>query len=108
MYSFVSKIAIDVNRAVQDDMIIPALGLNNAKVLEFNVEADPSKISVIIKKTSFFSNSNTFFAIIVINFKSFKNILLIVFLFYISSSFFIFVVIFNEIGSSFFEFGYAI
>ena len=53
MYSFVIKTATDANRAVLDDMIIPALGLRIDKVLELIVEADPNKTSVIITIPSF-------------------------------------------------------
>ena len=42
------EIAIEVNRAVELDITIPALGYNIDKVLELIVEADPIKISVII------------------------------------------------------------
>ena len=44
MYSFVIKIAILVNRDVLLEMVMPALGLNIAKVLELIVDADPNKI----------------------------------------------------------------
>ena len=47
MYSLVIKIAIEVNRAVELDMIMPAIGLKNASVLEVIVEADPNKTSIV-------------------------------------------------------------
>ena len=54
MYSFVIKIAIDVNRAVELDFIIAAVGFNIAIVLELVFEADPIKISVINNNIFFF------------------------------------------------------
>ena len=47
MCSFVIKIPILANKAVLGDVIRPALGLNIATVLEFIVEADLKKISVL-------------------------------------------------------------
>ena len=41
MYSFVIKIAILVNRAVLDDIILPAPGIINPNVEELIVEPDP-------------------------------------------------------------------
>ena len=41
MCSFMLKTAIDVNRAVALDIIMPALGFSIAKVLELFLEADP-------------------------------------------------------------------
>ena len=43
MYSFLIKIAMDVNRAVELDNILPALGFRIADVLEIFVEADPNQ-----------------------------------------------------------------
>ena len=53
MYSFVIKIAIDNERAMLEDIIIPTLWFVIAKLLESIVEADPIKNSVIINKTFF-------------------------------------------------------
>ena len=47
--SFVIKKAIDVNRAVELDIVKPTFGFNVANVLEHIVEADLIKISVLIK-----------------------------------------------------------
>ena len=57
MYSFVIKIAIDVNRAVELDIITPALGFEIANVLEPIVEADPIKTSVVINNNVFLFNT---------------------------------------------------
>ena len=54
------KIAIDVKRAVLDDIIMPALGFNIAKVLKLIVEAFPNKILVIIFKILFLFNPSFF------------------------------------------------
>ena len=54
MYSLVIKIAIHVNRAVLDEIIIPAPGLINPIVEEPTAEALPTNISVIINNTFFF------------------------------------------------------
>ena len=48
------KIAIDVNKAVLDDITTSTFKLNIAKVLELFVEEYNNKICVIIK-TNFFS-----------------------------------------------------
>ena len=61
LYSFVIKIAIDVNRAVLDDLIKPALGFNIATVLELIVEADTIQISVIINNIFFLFELLSFF-----------------------------------------------
>ena len=53
MYSFVIKIAIDVKRAMELDIIRPTLGLTIDSVLDVIVEADPNKMSVIIKSSFF-------------------------------------------------------
>ena len=45
--SFLIKITIEVNRAVEPDLILPALGLFIDSVPEVNVETDPSKTSVM-------------------------------------------------------------
>ena len=54
MYSFVIKIAILVNRAVLDEIVIPAPGLINPIVDEPTAEALPTSNSVIINVTFFF------------------------------------------------------
>ena len=54
MYSFVIKIAIDVNISVLDEKIPPTLGFNIANVLEHIVEADSIKFSVINNNILFF------------------------------------------------------
>ena len=61
MYSFVIKTAIEVNRAELDDITTVMLGLIPDKVEVVNVEADPIKISVIIKNTFFLSKDLYFF-----------------------------------------------
>ena len=61
MYSFVIKTAIEVNRAELDDITTVMLGLIPDKVKVVNVEADPIKISVIIKNTFFLSKDLYFF-----------------------------------------------
>ena len=53
MYSFVIKIAIDVNKAVLDEIILPAPGLIKPIADELTVEAPPTRISVIINNTFF-------------------------------------------------------
>ena len=52
-YSFVTKIAILVNRAVELVSIIPTHGLINDKVLDGFAEPQPMKISVILNNTFF-------------------------------------------------------
>ena len=54
IYSLVIKIAILVNKAVLDNIIIPAPGLINPIVEKLTVEADPTSVSVIINITFFF------------------------------------------------------
>ena len=53
MYSFVIKLAIDFNRAVLLELIIPAPGLIKPIVEELIGEADPNIISVRIIITFF-------------------------------------------------------
>ena len=52
-YSIVIKLAIIVNKAVLDDLLTPALGLNIANVLDFIVEADPKVFLWKINTPSF-------------------------------------------------------
>ena len=54
MYSFVIKIAIDVNRAVEIVDTLQMLGFINDNVDVAFVHPDPSKISVIINSNLFF------------------------------------------------------
>ena len=51
--SFVIKRAIDINRAVLLELIIPAKGFNIANVLKLIFEADPIKTSVLFNSTFF-------------------------------------------------------
>ena len=61
MYSFGINIAIDVNRAVLLEIIIPAPGLIKL-IAELPIaDPDPTKISVIIKNTFYFLNFYTSF-----------------------------------------------
>ena len=53
MYSLVIKIAILVNKAVLDEIIIPAPGLTNPIVEEPTAIPVPTSISVIINNTFF-------------------------------------------------------
>ena len=53
IYSFVIKIAIEVNKAEQVVMGIPIDGLISEKVLDVIANPLPIKISVIINKTFF-------------------------------------------------------
>ena len=53
MLSLVIKIAIDVIRARELDMIIPALGLTNDRIVVVIVEASPNEISEKILETFF-------------------------------------------------------
>ena len=53
LYSFVVKIANEVNKAEQLAMKIPTDGLIDEKVLDVTADPDPIKISVIINKTFF-------------------------------------------------------
>ena len=69
IYSLVIRIAIPVNRAVLDEITVPAPGLSKPIVDEPTAEADPTSISVKINNTSFYLNSYTFFIIFIINFK---------------------------------------
>ena len=50
-YPFVIKLAIDINRAVLEDILLPTLKFEFAKLPEFIVEADPIINSVIINKS---------------------------------------------------------
>ena len=59
IYSFVIKIAIEVNKAEQLAMGIPIDGLISEKVLEVIADPDPIKISLIINNT-FFLNKNSY------------------------------------------------
>ena len=61
MYSFVIKIAIDVNKAVKIDITKPALGFNIAKLLQFIVEGNAIEISVIINDIFFFFQKFIYF-----------------------------------------------
>ena len=56
MYSLLIKIAILVSRAVELDMVLPALGFNFPKVLELIVKTDPVKSLVININIFFFFN----------------------------------------------------
>ena len=65
MYSMVIKIATLVNRAVLDEIIIPAPGLINP-IVELPVgDPDPIKISVIIKNIFFFVQTFIYFFYII-------------------------------------------
>ena len=71
MYSFVIKIAIPVNKAVLDELIMPAPGLIKPIVEEPIAEADLTSIPVIIKKTFFLFKIYIFLLVIfIINFKT--------------------------------------
>ena len=61
MYSFVIKIAKEVNRAVLLEMIIPTLGLTIDRVEVVIVETDPNKISEIFINTIFLLKPLYFF-----------------------------------------------
>ena len=65
MYSFVNIIAIEVNKAVEPDIIFPAHGLIIDRKELVIVQADTSKIFVIINNTLFFSNSYPCFFVII-------------------------------------------
>ena len=54
MYSFVIKIAILVNRAVLDEIILPGPALINPIIELPTAEALPRKISVIVNDNFFF------------------------------------------------------
>ena len=54
MYSLVFKIAILVNKAVEEVNAIPMPGLMNDIVEVLTADLDPIKLSVIIKNFSFF------------------------------------------------------
>ena len=56
MYSLVIKKSILVNKALLDDITIPAIGCNIANVLELIPEPFPIKILVTINNNSFYSN----------------------------------------------------
>ena len=53
MFSFVIRIAIDVNKAVEPVNTIPILWLNNDVVEVPIADPDPNKFSVIINNTFF-------------------------------------------------------
>ena len=53
MYSFVINIAINVNKAVLDEIIILVPGLMKPIVELPNADLDPIKVSVIINNTLF-------------------------------------------------------
>ena len=53
MYSFVINIAIDVNKAVLDEILIPTPGLIKPNVELPIADPDPIKISVKINNTFF-------------------------------------------------------
>ena len=55
LYSFVIKIAMEVNRAVLLVNTISTLGLSIAKADFFIVKSDPTKFSVIINSNLFLS-----------------------------------------------------
>ena len=61
MYSLVIKIAILVNKAVLDEIIMPAPGLIRPNVELLISDPDPIKISVIINITFFLFNFFYFF-----------------------------------------------
>ena len=54
MYSLVIKIAILVNKAVEEVNTIPMLGLNNGIVEVVIADPDPNETSVINNNTFFF------------------------------------------------------
>ena len=56
MYSFVIKIAVDANRAMELDNVKPAIGFKIGNVLEIILEADPIRISLINNNTFFYLN----------------------------------------------------
>ena len=53
LYSFVIKIAVEVSRAVLDEIMIPTLGLTIDKVVVVTVEIPPNKTSETINFTFF-------------------------------------------------------
>ena len=57
MYSFVIRIAVDVNKAVELVNTIPMLGLINDIVEVVKADPDPNNISVIINSIFFYSNT---------------------------------------------------
>ena len=61
MYSLVINTAIQVNRAVLLEILIPAPGLIKPTVELLTVEADPINLSVIFNKTFFFFRFLFFF-----------------------------------------------
>ena len=61
MFSLVINIAIEVNKAVLDDILLSAAGLNTANVLDDIAEADAFNIPVIINKTFFLFKDLDFF-----------------------------------------------
>ena len=61
MYSLVIKIEILVNRAVLDEILIPATGLINL-IIELPIaDPDPIKVSLIINNSFFLINFLYFF-----------------------------------------------
>ena len=61
IYSFVIKIAIDVNKAVEEVNTIPMLGFINDIVEVPIADPDPIKISVTINRIFFLFNHLYFF-----------------------------------------------
>ena len=61
MYSLMIKVAILVNRAVLDDIIIPAPGLINPNVEVLIADPDPINILVIINNILFLFEDLYFF-----------------------------------------------
>ena len=61
MYSFVIRIAKDVNKAVLEDITIPALRLSTDSVEEVFVEADPINLSEIFNNIFLFWKDFHFF-----------------------------------------------
>ena len=61
MYSLVIKIAILVNKAVEEVNTIPILGFNNDIVEVPIADPDPTNISVIINNTFFLFKDLYFF-----------------------------------------------
>ena len=107
MYSFVTKIAIVVIRALELDMIITALGLLIDIVDVVNVAAHTNKISERFINTfflfQFFSSIRCHFFVIIECYRDLVSVLYFNSL--ISSSL---VVNFHKVGSSFSKFGLVI
>ena len=61
MYSFVVKIALDVNRAVEMVNATPMLGISIDIVEVFTADLDPNKVSLLNNNTFFLFNFLYFF-----------------------------------------------